>query len=330
MQELNFVPDDSDPDSLVLRDEAGDVTFVLPVTDELRDFLAPEQDTGQDAGQDTAADTGADTAPEQPTTPSLSVSRLDAPAAASRPERVHLRPRDIQDRIRHGAAVADLVAETGMQERRVEAFARPVLMERARLADLAHRARPVLSDGPSHATLWEVLATAFAGRGEDLRQASWDAALNPSDEWIVTVTWQKGNKDDGAEFTAEFRWTQSTGSAALVSPVNSVAIELVDPRMPTAGRPSSPSAAETTPDTPVVRDSDVTAIDGWGRSDADESPADRADDTAGAADGDAEVSFLQHPGAESGNHPAGRRRKASTPHWEDVLLGVRPKPGKKK
>jgi hypothetical protein len=32
MQELRFVPDDSDPDNLVLRDGDGDATYVLPVT----------------------------------------------------------------------------------------------------------------------------------------------------------------------------------------------------------------------------------------------------------------------------------------------------------
>jgi hypothetical protein len=42
------------------------------------------------------------------------------------------------------------------------------------------------------------------------------------------------------------------------------------------------------------------------------------------------VSFLRQPDADGSDHPAKRRRKTPTPHWEDVLLGVRPKPGKKK
>jgi hypothetical protein len=358
MQELRFVPDDSDPDNLVLRDRDGDATYVLPVTAELRAALAgtpasddsSTPDTTDRAGEndgspvgdtadtpDTAGTAGAGGKTGDAAAPSLSVSRIDAPAATPRSERVHLRPKDIQDRIRHGSSTAEIIAETGMPDRRVEAFARPVLMERARLADLAHRARPVLSDGPSHATLWEVLATAFAGRGEDLRQAGWDAALNSSDEWIITVTWEKGNKKGAAEFTAEFRWTQPTGSAATVTPVNSVAIGLVDPRMSGAGRSASPSAAETTPDNPVVQDSDITAIDGRGRNGrgdaagSTDAGADRAAGAAGSADeGSAEVSFLRQPDADGSDHPAKRRRKTPTPHWEDVLLGVRPKPGKKK
>lgn len=339
MQELSFVPDDSDPESLILRDEAGDTTYVLPVTEALRTFLATDataqtaDGTGQDAAEDrvTATDTADTTAAP---TPALSVSRIETPEAP-RAERVHLRPRDIQDRIRHGASVTDIVAETAMQERRVEAFARPVLMERTRLAELAHGARPVLSDGPSHATLWEVLATAFAGRGEDLRKADWDAALNASDEWIITVTWEKGNKAGATEFIAEFRWTQPDGSAATVTPVNSVAIGLVDPRV-NPSPSTTPSTAETAPDNPVVRDGDVTAIDGWGRPGDDrgeasgDADATTDDGATGQEETDAEVSFLRHPGTEDGNHPARRRRKTSTPHWEDVLLGVRPKPGKKK
>ncbi|HCT15428.1 septation protein SepH [Corynebacterium nuruki] len=339
MQELRFVPDDSDSDNLVLRDRDGDATYVLPVTAELRAALTGTPEPGDSSTPETTGRAGdtPDAAAEagDGATPSLSVSRIDAPAATPRSERVHLRPKDIQDRIRHGASTAEIIDETGMPDRRVEAFARPVLMERARLADLAHRARPVLSDGPSHATLWEVLATAFAGRGEDLRQAGWDAALNSSDEWIITVTWEKGNKKGAAEFTAEFRWTQPVGSAATVTPVNSVAIGLVDPRVSTAGRSDSPSAAETTPDTPVVQDSDITALDGRGRDDHGNSTAgsagtgtDRAADAAD--DGSAEVSFLRQPDPDGSGHPAKRRRKAATPHWEDVLLGVRPKPGKKK
>ena len=38
---------------------------------------------------------------------------------------------------------------------------------------------------------------------------------------------------------------------------------------------------------------------------------------------DSEDDFLRHPEGEAGDKPAKRRRKAVTPHWEDVLLGVR-------
>ncbi|WP_306515008.1 septation protein SepH [Corynebacterium sp.] len=60
---------------------------------------------------------------------------------------------------------------------------------------------------------------------------------------------------------------------------------------------------DTRDDIPVVKDSD-------------ERPA---QDSARGADSD-DDEFLQHPESEA---PKKRRRKATTPHWEDVLLGVR-------
>ena len=39
MQELEFVPDDSDAASLVLRDPGSDRLYWIPVTDALRDHI---------------------------------------------------------------------------------------------------------------------------------------------------------------------------------------------------------------------------------------------------------------------------------------------------
>ena len=78
-----------------------------------------------------------------------------------------LRPREIQDRVRAGASVDELVELTGMPARRIEPFAHPVLAERARIAELGRQSRPRRADGPAQLTLWEILATAFAARGLD-------------------------------------------------------------------------------------------------------------------------------------------------------------------
>ncbi|MFD6456392.1 septation protein SepH, partial [Nocardia sp. NPDC060220] len=50
-----------------------------------------------------------------------------------------MRPRDIQARIRAGASVEQVTAESGMPESKVERFAYPVLLERARAAELAQK-----------------------------------------------------------------------------------------------------------------------------------------------------------------------------------------------
>ncbi|PRC61165.1 DUF3071 domain-containing protein, partial [Mycobacterium sp. ITM-2017-0098] len=60
-----------------------------------------------------------------------------------------LRPKDIQSKIRAGASVEQVAAASGADIARVERFAHPVLLERARAAELATAAHPVLADGPS-------------------------------------------------------------------------------------------------------------------------------------------------------------------------------------
>lgn len=42
------------------------------------------------------------------------------------------------------------------------------------------------------------------------------------------------------------------------------------------------------------------------------------------------VDLFGDPTPDQRSHPAKRKRNTSTPHWEDVLLGVRTSPRKKK
>src|SRR5829696_3146467 len=55
----------------------------------------------------------------------------------------HMRPREIQARIRAGASVEDIAATAGMPIEKVDRFAYPVMLERFRTAELAQRAHPV-------------------------------------------------------------------------------------------------------------------------------------------------------------------------------------------
>lgn len=79
------------------------------------------------------------------------------------------------------------------------------------------------------------------------------------------------------------------------------------------GNRSSEDEEDTRDDIPVVADGDGTAdetSDRTDRTDTEQANDDPANDNE----------FLQHPDSEA---PKKRRRKATTPHWEDVLLGVR-------
>ncbi len=353
MQELRFVKDDSDRASLVLRsvteedtgdgtESAGVAEFFLPVTDELTEFLGVRA-AGPDAEETTATTTttatAATTATEVADSPQEPVARAvepvpsdtAEPVAVPTRERVHLRPKEIQDRIRHGETVEQIVADTGMEDRRVRPFAVPIAMERNRIADMARDAHPVRADGPTDGPLREVLAGAFAARGESLRAAEWSAAMDSSDHWIISVSWTKGNREGASRFVADFRYVPGEDGPATAEPVNSVASDLIDPRFERPVRTVSPvvppsrqdDVEDEDPDEPVEEASGVPPRD----SDATR-PDNRPVDTASDPTADAPVDLFgrrAHP-AGGENDSAKRKKKAVTPHWEDVLLGVRTNP----
>lgn len=347
MQELEFVPDDSDAASLVLRDPGSDRLYWIPVTDALRDHITVARELAAEEGGDTSADghtavtttdTTTDTAesaasaePETSTgdadpAPALLVTAVERPAEEPKPK-VKLRPREIQKRLRHGATVAELMEETGAPESRLTPYAHPIQMERHRIAELARQAYPVLSDGPAEHTLWESLATAFAARQEDVRASTWDAAMDSSDDWIITVTWTRGNRHGATQFAAEFRWVPApppgTGPST-VEPANSVANDLVDPRF---NRPVRTVSAPAVEDEDAALDEDPPVDDPADWHDIPASGNRSTDDEPGIAP---TVDLFGDPTPDQRSHPAKRKRSTSTPHWEDVLLGVRTSPRKKK
>ncbi|QGU03991.1 septation protein SepH [Corynebacterium comes] len=299
MRELFLVPDESTSTSLVLRTEGGD-RFVLDVTqldDAARTLLA---------GQ----------------TPEISAAPEVRPEPVARPEPANvgralpardpllttpltMRPREIQTRIRAGASVAELAAEMGVAESRVEAFAHPVLLERSRMSELAKQAHPIREDGPAKLTLWEVLAAAFAARGHSVTDTTWDAYREADGTWVARVSWTAGLSENDAEWAIEVHPTSRSTAEAR----NPVAADLTDPdfvqpvrTLTSVGRGNryeedhEDRATEDEPEIEATRDEEAEELAG---DEAVESP-----ETAEKA-------------------PARRRRKAVTPHWEDVLLGVR-------
>lgn len=244
---------------------------------------------------------------------------------------INMSPRTIQDRIRHGASVQQLAQEVDTDEARIEPYAWPIIQERARIADLAHAAHPVSAEGPAKNSLWEVLATALAARGATLNEASWEAHQDPSHRWLVTISWIKEAAGQTSTHQAQFFFEHSSPGPDLAHPVDSVAHDLIDPRF---GQPVRRIAAVT----PLPGHTTEATHAQESTANADYSEYDTYDDNGDPLPGhpSRNAQKPEQTALPTGQHPAHnnpkpqRRRKAVTPHWEDVLLGVRTNPRKKK
>jgi hypothetical protein len=147
-----------------------------------------------------------------------------------------LTPKEIQARIRAGASVEQVAAAAGVEISRVERFAHPVLLERARAAELATAAHPVLPDGPSVLTLLETVTTALVARGLD-HGTTWDAWKNEDGRWTVQLAWKAGRSDN----VAHFRFSPGA-HGGTVTAVDDAASELTDPDFDRPLRPVPPVA----------------------------------------------------------------------------------------
>ena len=134
--------------------------------------------------------------------------RRTGPAPAAAPvERVQLRPRDIQVRIRAGETAEEVAESAGMTVEQVRRYEGPVLAERAHVAALAReaavrtvRARPALE---------ELVRTRLAGRGVEAAALVWDAWRREESGWAVQVAFRAGGRDRAAQ------WSFDPGSASL-------------------------------------------------------------------------------------------------------------------
>jgi hypothetical protein len=112
-----------------------------------------------------------------------------------------LTPREIQTRIRSGQSLADVAKVAGLSAERVEAFAAPILAERAHIAALA-LASPVRRAGEpgSSRGLRRVVADRLLARGLDIDLVDWDAWRRADGRWVAEARYQL----DGADHVARF------------------------------------------------------------------------------------------------------------------------------
>ncbi|AMD54090.1 hypothetical protein ATO49_05505 [Mycolicibacterium fortuitum subsp. fortuitum DSM 46621 = ATCC 6841 = JCM 6387] len=210
-----------------------------------------------------------------------------------------LRPKEIQAKIRAGASVEQLAAAAGVPVERVERFAHPVLLERARAAELATAAHPVLADGPSVLTLLETVTQAIVARGLDPDSIAWDAWRNEDSRWTVQLAWKAGRSDN----VAHFRYSPGA-HGGTVSASDDAARQLINPdfaRPLRPGRRRAPTCSITTrPTSPTTC-------------------RPRHPSSSAAPPSPPSPHRRRLP-----RHPTrSRKARATVPAWEDVLLGVR-------
>jgi hypothetical protein len=113
----------------------------------------------------------------------------------------HLRPRDIQARIRAGASAEEVAQLAGIPVERVRRFEGPVLAERAFMAERA-RKTPVRRQGESTGPqLGEAVAERLLLRGAEKDTVLWDSWRRDDGTWEVLLVYRVAGEPHSASWT---------------------------------------------------------------------------------------------------------------------------------
>ncbi|WP_329568133.1 septation protein SepH [Kitasatospora sp. NBC_01266] len=113
----------------------------------------------------------------------------------------HLRPRDIQARIRAGASAEEVAQAAGISVDRVRRFEGPVLAERAFMAERARKTpirRPGESTGPQ---LGEAVAERLVLRAAEKDTERWDSWRRDDGTWEVALSYRSDGEGRTASWT---------------------------------------------------------------------------------------------------------------------------------
>lgn len=113
----------------------------------------------------------------------------------------HLRPRDIQARIRAGASAEEVAQLAGIPVDRVRRFEGPVLAERAFMAERARKTsvrRPGENSGPP---LGEAVQERLLLRGADKDTVQWDSWRRDDGTWEVLLVYRVAGEVHTASWT---------------------------------------------------------------------------------------------------------------------------------
>ncbi|MFD6910479.1 septation protein SepH [Streptomyces virginiae] len=113
----------------------------------------------------------------------------------------HLRPRDIQARIRAGASAEEVAQLAGIPVDRVRRFEGPVLAERAFMAERARKTpvrRPGENTGPQ---LGEAVQERLGLRGAEKESVQWDSWRRDDGTWEVLLVYRVAGEPHSASWT---------------------------------------------------------------------------------------------------------------------------------
>ncbi|MCK1798694.1 septation protein SepH [Streptomyces sp. XM4193] len=113
----------------------------------------------------------------------------------------HLRPRDIQARIRAGASAEEVAQFAGIPVERVRRFEGPVLAERAFMAERARKTpvrRPGENTGPQ---LGDAVAERLLMRGADKDHVQWDSWRRDDGTWEVLLVYRVAGETHSASWS---------------------------------------------------------------------------------------------------------------------------------
>lgn len=289
MTHLTFRRLSEDGAQLVLLDKAGN-EYRVAVTDRLRAAVLPSD-------RDTAL---------QMRIP------VDGPVT----------PRDVQRKIRHGATISEVVAESGMPKDKVENFAVPVFQERAYVAQQALEC-PV----PSGETLGEAVLHKLRSRGVD-EEPAWDSWRRLDGTWTVVVRFSSDRATvPMSDEAGEFHYDPSSRSVVAE---NDTARWLTN-----APEIAAPQADRVI----VIEDDDELSVPQWDdlhpsvrsvRAEIDLADEPTPEPAIASANQSIPVLTPEHASTDSRpiSRRAARRRAARKraerrePTWDEILFGV--------
>ncbi|MCL2553684.1 MAG: septation protein SepH [Actinomycetia bacterium] len=162
----------------------------------------------------------------------------------------HLRPRDIQARIRAGASAEEVAQLAGIPVERVRRFEGPVLAERAFMAERA-RKTPVRRQGETTGPqLGEAVAERLLLRGAEKDTVLWDSWRRDDGTWEVLLVYRVAGEPHSASWTYD-------PPRRLVQAVDDEARSLIGETAPSAAQepsfPFVPRIARLPRDRPLDR-----------------------------------------------------------------------------